>query len=334
MSDDLPPTGQPDPGPAARRPGDDLAARSATALAALAAPDHAPGFWDDLDRTFADEPQLRLAPRSAIRPITQPPPVIDDRTVVEGAGPLPGPTPRRRRRRTVLWVVVVAVIGLAAAGAIQGAGGGTETDGGGGASAAEDGPPTATGPTAPEAASGEAEEPEGTEGEVDPHDQLEPSGVDPLRVGIPLGELRNGGVGITIDERTLEGSGYTCFDATVHGAPDLRLRFRSPDPDVPMDDPAAGRLVAVDVEADRLAGGATERPVADTDVKLGTSEQAVLMLYAGELQETPHPFEPRGHVYVAPVGDGTGVAFGTDGEVVTSIAVGLEEVIRVLDGCG
>lgn len=333
MSDDPPPTARPDAGPAARRPGDDLAARSATALAALTAPDHAPGFWDDLDRTFADEPQLRLAPRSAIRPITQPPPVIDDRTVLESGGPLPGPAPKRRRRRTLLWVVVLVVIGLGVAGAVQGTGGGTETDGRGEASAAQDGPPAATQPTAPGEPE-ETEEPEGTEGQVDPHDQLEPSGIDPLQVGVPLGELQAGGVGITVDQRTLEASGYTCFDATVHGSPDLRLRFRSPEPDVPIDDPADGWLVAVDIEADRLAGGPTDRLVADTEVKLGTSEQAVLMLYAGDLRETPHPLVPSGHVYVAPVGDGTGVAFGTDGEVVTSIAVGLEEVIRVLDGCG
>ena len=37
------------------------------ALRELAPPEHTPSFWDDLDRRLADEPQLRLAPRAAIR---------------------------------------------------------------------------------------------------------------------------------------------------------------------------------------------------------------------------------------------------------------------------
>ena len=46
----------------------------AQALRDLAPPRHGRTFWSDLDARLADEPQLRLAPRSAIRPITQPPP--------------------------------------------------------------------------------------------------------------------------------------------------------------------------------------------------------------------------------------------------------------------
>src|SRR5918998_297783 len=53
----------------------------AQALRELAPPRHGRTFWTDLDARLADEPQLRLSPRSAIRPITQPPPVVDDRNL-------------------------------------------------------------------------------------------------------------------------------------------------------------------------------------------------------------------------------------------------------------
>jgi len=81
------------------------------ALRELAPPEHTPSFWDDLDRRLADEPQLRLAPRAAIRPITQPPPVIDDRKLAEH---LAGPRPRAGRMRPLRFLAWGAAIGVTA----------------------------------------------------------------------------------------------------------------------------------------------------------------------------------------------------------------------------
>ena len=88
------------------------------ALRELAPPEHTPSFWDDLDRRLADEPQLRLAPRAAIRPITQPPPVIDDRKLAEH---LAGPRPRvggMRPLRFLAWGMAVGVTALLIAAAL------------------------------------------------------------------------------------------------------------------------------------------------------------------------------------------------------------------------
>src|SRR5918994_720587 len=90
----------------------------AVALRRLVPPEHGPSFWDDLDRRLADEPQLRLAPRAAIRPITQPPPVIDDRKLAEH---LAEPRPRRRRSpaRLAAWVLAIVLSALLIAAALQ-----------------------------------------------------------------------------------------------------------------------------------------------------------------------------------------------------------------------
>ena len=88
----------------------------AQALRDLAPPRHGRAFWTDLDARLADEPQLRLSPRSAIRPITQPPPVIDDRNLAGGLKGSATPPPRSSRRTIVAVVVAVGIllIGLAA----------------------------------------------------------------------------------------------------------------------------------------------------------------------------------------------------------------------------
>ena len=92
----------------------------ATALRELAPPRHGPEFWGDLDRRLADEPQLRLAPRSAIRPITQPPPVIDDQKMARSlkGTDIPSP-PGPSSRRTLLLVGLAIVVVLVVIAALQ-----------------------------------------------------------------------------------------------------------------------------------------------------------------------------------------------------------------------
>src|SRR5262245_57259138 len=86
---------------------------TAVALRRLRPPEHTAGFWTDLDARLADEHQLRLAPRAAIRPITQPPPVIDDRHLAKSlAGGTTDGAPPRRSTRPVLTAVVVAIVTL------------------------------------------------------------------------------------------------------------------------------------------------------------------------------------------------------------------------------
>jgi hypothetical protein len=340
VSDEVSPDQRTDAGAAVPAPrDDDLAARSTAVLRAVGAPAHDPGFWDDLDRTFADEPQLRLTPRSAIRPITQPPPVLDDRTVGRDVKVPPATAPAGRGRRLAVWVAAVALIALVIFGAVQGTGDDTQTDAGEDTASEtardtpedpvdrdtpppDDDPPDTT------------EDPEPTETEPEaalaPDDTLEPSGIGPLRVGAALRDLEAADVGISVDLLTFDGSGGTCFDASVHGSPDLTLRFRSPDPAVGVTDPMNAVLAAVGINAQ----APTNRAVAGTGVGLATPQEQVLTAYAGNIIDAPHPYVPGGNVFVVPVGDGTGVAFGTDGRIVTSIAVGVQDVIQHIDGCG
>lgn len=330
MSDELPATGPTDEGattpPSANG---DLALRSTAVLRALGAPDHADGFWDDLDRTFADEPQLRLTPRSAIRPITQPPLVTDDRTVVGDVAIRRANGGRRRRGRLLVWVVALVLTALVIAGALQRADSDTETGAGASGDPAEDvtrpageDPPVTGSNGPPETTDSPAAVPSDAE--------LEPSGIGPLRVGASLRDLEADDLGISVDQLTFDGSGGTCFDAAVHGSPDLVLRFRSPDPDVGVDDPLNAVLVAMGIDGQ----APTDRAVAGTGVALGTPAEEVRSAYAGNLIDAPHPYVPGGHVYLVSVGDGTGVAFGTDARVVTSIAVGVQDVVQHIDGCG
>lgn len=305
---------------------DELAARSRAALATLGDPDHGPDFWSRLDRTFADEPQLRLTPRAAIRPITQPPLAPGERP--GGSIGRSSHSRRRRWRRIAFWTVVTVVVVLAVVSALDDRAD-TRTGGPAGDSPAQ-------------ASAGEGPVDDGTDAvrppepgsvRIEPDVPLEPSGVGPLQVGMTLRDVGATGVGTSVNRSTFEGSGGTCFDVKVHGSGDLTLRFRSPDPAVGVDDPMDGELAAVGI---RTAHGAdqptTERAVADTGIQLGTPEADVLRAYAGNLIDTPNPYD-GGHVYVAPVGDGTGIAFGTDGSVVTSIVVGLQEVIPSVLGC-
>jgi hypothetical protein len=216
-------------GPAAEGTGPSAVALG---LRRLGPPEHGKDFWSDLDRRLADEPQLRLAPRSAIRPITVPPPVTDDKKLAAGlTGAADGPPPRRTARTIVLAVVAVLVILLVVGAVFQDDPDGTTTAGGRDATGAEG--DTSSGGDA--AAGDEADDETSTTpstlppGFVDPAAPLDPAGVGPLRIGATLGELQMAGVQVQADQATFRGSGGTCYDARVPGALDLRLRFRNPD---------------------------------------------------------------------------------------------------------
>ncbi len=328
-------------GPAHARPGDDSLSEHgrgseaagagsrprspvATALRALAPPKHGPTFWSDLDERLADEPQLRLAPRSAIRPITQPPPVIDDRNL---AGSLKGDPPPRRRssRRTIVAVVVGLLVVLLVAAALQDpddetATTDTTTETTGGRT------PTTDGPAAPAETAPPATPPRGV---VEPDAPLTHSGVGPLTIGSRLGDLQAAGVLLQVDDATFRGSGGSCYDAKLPGALDLVLRFRAPDGQSGADDPVDGVLTSVSIESALPTARRT-----DTGLVLGAPQDQVLAAYAGNLDERSHPFVSGGRILRADAGDGTGVAFFTDGQGVIRISVGEMDAIRYINQCG
>jgi hypothetical protein len=315
----------------ARRPGtdgDDGAPPTspvAQALRDLAPPRHGREFWTNLDERLADEPQLRLAPRAAIRPITQPPPVIDDRNL---AGTLKGgaPPPRRSSRRAVVAVVVAILALLLVVTALQdpdddsttATDATTETTGGRTPTSDENEPPAEAAPP--------ATPPPGT---VDPAAPLTSAGVGPLRVGARLADLQAAGVIMQVDNSTFEGSGGMCYDAKVPGALDLVLRFRAPDGQGRANDPVEGVLASVTIESALPTSRTT-----DSGIALGSPQDQVLAAYAGNLDERPHPFVSGGRVYRADSGNGTGVAFFTDGLGVIRISVGEMDTIRFINQCG
>jgi hypothetical protein len=300
----------------------------AVALRELVPPRHDRSFWPDLDRRLADEPQLRLAPRSAIRPITQPPPVIDDSSLAGRLTGDPLPPARRRSRRTLVGVVAAALIALVALVALEspddelatGAGDTAETTGGrtpttDPADAEEEPPAETTPPTTPA-------------GTVDPEAALEPGGVGPLRIGATLGELQMSGVVLQVDQETYEGSDHSCYDAQVRGALDLELRFRPPDGLNRVGDPTEGVLASIAIEVARP----TVR-TSNTGLALGVPQDQVLATYAGNLDERPHPYFSGGSVFRSDNGDATGISYRTDGQAVIGIAVGYMDIIRFVNQC-
>lgn len=296
----------------------------AQALRELSPPRHGSDFWADLDRRLADEPQLRLAPRSAIRPITQPPPVIDDRNL---AGALTGdsPRPRRSSNRTILAVVAALLVLLVVVAALQdpddpsatSSDATTETTDGRTPTSDEDVPPAETAPP--------ATPPPGT---VDPAAPLTPTGVGPLLIGAGMADLRAVGVVMQVDDTTFRGSGGTCYDAKVPGALDLILRFRAPDGQRRANDPVEGVLTSVSIESALPTNRTT-----DSGLGLGAPQEQVLAAYGGNLDERNHPFVSAGRIYRADAGNGLGVAFFTDGLAVTRISVGEMDSIRFINQC-
>ncbi|MGH9227489.1 MAG: hypothetical protein ACRD07_01955 [Acidimicrobiales bacterium] len=295
------------------------------ALRELTPPEHGPSFWGDLDRRLADEPQLRLAPRAAIRPITQPPPVIDDRKLAEH---LAGPRPRAggwRPLRYLAWGVAIAVTALLIAAALYDPDDETRTADPAdtattsatadvGQSTTTTAPPTTT--TAP--------------GTVDASAPLAPDGVGPLRINTTFRDLQAAGVALTVDQATFEGSGGSCYDARVTGSLDLLLRFRSPVPGEGLDDPADGVLAAVGIDS-----GLPTTRTSDKGIGLGAPQDQVLATYAGNLEDHSHPYTPGGHVFIAPAAPETGlaIAYLTDGSTVNQVTVGAHDIVRYVDGC-
>lgn len=297
------------------------------ALRSLAPPKHAPAFWTELDQRLADEPQLRLAPRSAIRPITQPPPVIDDNNL---ATALKGDAvpPQRSSRRG--WFVTVAVVLLAAVGVLAAvqepddsdSDSDTSTESGGGRTAASE-PGADESTTAPTTTS---TAPPGT---IDPSAPLRPAGVGPLTIGARMADLQAAGLTIQSDNELFEGSGGTCWVARVQGALDLELRFRAPDDQGSVEDPTQGVLAAISIESGLPTGRKS-----DTGLGLNAPQDQVLATYAGNVDDRAHPFVAGGHIFRADAGNGTGIAFQTNGLNVIGITVGEMDAIRFVNECG
>jgi hypothetical protein len=295
------------------------------ALRELAPPDHTPSFWDDLDRRLADEPQLRLAPRAAIRPITQPPPVIDDRKLAEH---LAGPRPRQGRIRPLrflVWAVAIGVTAVLIAAALSEPDDETQADGSADSTttSAPEGADQSTTTTAPATTTT-------APGTIDAAAPMAPDGVGPLRINTSFRDLQAAGVALTVDQATFEGSGGYCYDARVTGALDMVLRFRSPVAGEGVADPADGVLAAVGIDSDLP----TTR-TSDSGIGLGAPQDQVLATYAGNLEDHSHPYIPGGHVLIAPAAPETGlaIAFLTDGATVNQITVGAHDIVRYVDGC-
>lgn len=288
----------------------------AVALRGLAPPEHGDTFWDDLDRRIADEPQLRLAPRAAIRPITQPPPVIDDRRLAEHLA-APGPRPRRSLARLAAWGAAVVVVALVVAAALQDPDGDTEV-----------GPTSTRAPTATSETSTSSTTTTVPRGTIEPTAPLTLGGVGPLTIGRSLRDLQAAGFPVFVDQSTFDGSDGTCYDARVAGSLDLLLRFRSATDDG-VSDPADGVLAAVGIDAALPTGRTT-----DTGIGLGAPQDQVRATYPDGLDERSHPFISGGRILIAPNdGSDLAVAYLTDGTTVNGIAIGARDVVKYVNGC-
>jgi hypothetical protein len=306
------------PGPA----GSPLAA----ALRELTPPRHGSDFWGDLDRRLADEPQLRLAPRSAIRPITQPPPIIDDHKMAKSLQGADIPSPARPSRRTLVLAVVAVVVLLVAIVALQEPDDETASTGGDDRQTESTDGRTPTSDDSDATTAPPATPPPGT---IDPAASLTPAGVGPLVVGASLADLQAAGMTIQHDDPMFRGSGGQCYEGRVAGALDLRLRFRAPDGQRRAEDPSQGVLAAVSIES-----GLPTARTSDSGIGLGAPQDQVLAAYAGNLDDRSHPFVSAGHILRADAGNGTGIAFLTDGTTVIGVSVGEMDAIRFINECG
>jgi hypothetical protein len=293
----------------------------------MRAPEHGGSFWTDLDARLADEPQLRLAPRAAIRPITQPPPVIDDRHLAKSlAGGTTDGAPPKRSTRPVLTALVVAVVTLLVLGFIF---------------QKSDGDDTATGPRSDDTSADQTQASDDATtttslatttvppGFINPTEVMDPQGVGALRIGATFADLQAQGFQMQPDMTMFRTSGGTCFEARASGALDLRLRFRNADGTRRADDPSEGVLGAISI----AAALPTPRVSNGTGIGLGTPQDQVLAAYAGNLDERGHPFAPQGKIYRADAGNGLGIAFETDGAVVIGMSVGQMDMLRFVNQC-
>jgi DNA-directed RNA polymerase specialized sigma24 family protein len=330
---------------AAAHSGDGATLEQATraALASLPAPAPSRRFWSNLDDALIDEPNLGVAARPAIRPITQLPGAgrpNDDRKLFPRSDrskrvPSPSPSGRWSRRRVIVTVLAIAFIGVFITVGLLGD--------------PEEDRTLTTGTTTPDDEELDPE-PEPEEEPPEPEQEptppptpppppglessvpLTPSGVGPLETGAMT--LRDVGDTIgepEIDLPTFEGRAGTCYDARLPGAPDLILRVRSPNPTQGVADPLDGILSSITVTAEVGSSRETDRGIG-----LGSSEDQLLGAHAGELVPSQNPFVPGGNIYLfrAPDGSGNGIAYVTDGQQVREISVGAADVIRLPDPCG
>jgi hypothetical protein len=298
----------------------------AAALRDMTPPRHGADFWDDLDGRLADEPQLRLAPRSAIRPITQPPPVIDDRKLAKSLKGTDVPSRSRSSRRTLLLAVIAVVVALVVVAVLQEPDDTTRTGGDRQTESTDGRTPTSDEAEGPASTAPSPTLPPGT---IDPGAPLTPGGVGPLVIGASLADLQAAGMTIQHDDSMFRGSGGQCYEGRVAGALDLRLRFRAPDGRRRADDPSQGVLTAVSIES-----GLPTARTANSGIGLGAPQDQVLAAYAGNLDDRPHPFVSAGHIFRADAGDGTGISFLTDGTTVIGVSVGEMDAIRFINECG
>jgi hypothetical protein len=364
------PPGEGDGETAARGPSRQRGLRAA--LASLPVPEPGPSFWADIERALAEQPPLAISARPAIRPITQPPPlsqpslddlgttailitddsVIDDddlggppRIIDDSAGPDPDHDGADRGRddhddrgeqndrrqpprfdgygeksntKTVVLVATVVVAAVLIAGSALGRGGGDDPSGADVTSTAPGGQPTTTGQatTAP-AVPG-----------LDPAAKLSAQGLGPLTIGTSLGDLADQGIKGTVDEGTFETSGGECYDVRLQGAPDLTLRFRSPDEGEGVEDPQDGELAVIAV----TGPGSTR--LTDLDLHLGSTEDQVRASFGGNGDVIDHPNQPGGHLFIQEADDSElGVAYGTNGQLVTEMMVGYTRAITQRQAC-
>src|SRR5262245_1331087 len=293
----------------------------------MRAPDHGTSFWSDLDARLADEPQLRLAPRAAIRPITQPPPVIDDRHLAKSlaGGTTDGAPPRRSSRRLLTVLVVALATLLVLAFVFREPDDETATDNADDSSNPSDQPATSD-DAATTTTLATTTVPPGT---IDPTAPMDPAGVGGLRIGTTLGDPQAQGFQIQPDQAMFRGSGGTCYVARVTGALDLRLRFRNADGTRRANDPVEGVLAAISIDSSLP----TNRLSSGTGIGLGSPQDQVLAAYGSTLDERRHPFAQGGKLYRADAGNGLGIAFETDGTSVIGMSVGEMDVIRFVNEC-
>jgi hypothetical protein len=73
--------------------------------------------------------------------------------------------------------------------------------------------------------------------------------------------------------------------------------------------------------------------VSEAGVALGATEDQVREAHGGNVEVSSHPVHPGGHMMVSYAEGGRGIAYGTDGRVVTEILVGYTDVITQRQGC-
>ena len=71
-----------------------------------------------------------------------------------------------------------------------------------------------------------------------------------------------------------------------------------------------------------IESGLPTTRTADSGIGLGAPQDQVLAAYAGNLDDRSHPFVSAGHILRADAGNGTGIAFLTDGTTVIGVVRG------------